>query len=340
MSKTSIKATETKWNDEYAVELCAGEYKAIVLPNIGANIISLTHSRYNADILRTPVDMKSFINKPQVYGIPILFPPNRISGGNFTYNGIEYIFMINEPEAGNHIHGYLVHCSFKLMRLSVKNNTHACAVFEFSSDENSKYYGGLPNSFNVRAEYILSEEGLIHEISIINKSDIPLPLGLGFHTAFRVPFIKKSTVSGCKLLTSVNHYWPLNMNHLPVGYTDTDYGKREQLRKTGIEPLGTIPNHWDSRSITYKQQKFNGAILRDEDSGIDLVYEVDELCKYWVIWNDGGDKNFVCVEPQTWMINAPNSNLPEETSGFTAIPAQKSMVFKSKLSLTKINSNS
>ena len=71
----------------------------------GANLISFVDCRYDASVLREP-DYDNLDN-PYLYGMPILFPVNRISKGKFVFQGRTYSFPINEPDTGCHLHGIL-----------------------------------------------------------------------------------------------------------------------------------------------------------------------------------------------------------------------------------------
>ena len=51
-----------------------------------------------------------------------------------------------------------------------------------------------------------------------------------------------------------------------------------------------------------------GAALRltDTESGFSIVYDADDSFKYWMVYN-GGNEDFLCVEPQTWINSAPHA---------------------------------
>ena len=68
------------------IELCGGGYTARISLSRGANCISLRHSATGARILREPPDPMRLDN-PYLYGMPLLFPVNRISGGRFVLRG-------------------------------------------------------------------------------------------------------------------------------------------------------------------------------------------------------------------------------------------------------------
>ena len=334
MSLTEAKITT--WDGEKAIELRAGGYEAVILPDAGANCITLRHPGLGADILRTPPTSAAMRTRPQVYGLPFLFPPNRIAGGEFTYGGIRYHLPITEPERGNHIHGFLIHCPFTVTELSAGDGI-AHAKLSFSSGDHPDYYRDFPNDFTATIECTLSEEGLSHTASIENRSDFPLPLGVGFHSAFHVPFTASGRSEDTRLMASVDETWPLHLpgNATPLGHPDTDPQVRQALREEGIDPLGSFPAHWSAAPMTYAGQSFHGAVLRDTGAGLDLVYEVEDPYRFWVFWNEGGGKDFVCAEPQTWMIDAPHMDLPPQVSGFTPIPAGETMVCRSRIGVRK-----
>ena len=75
------------------VEIKSGNWTATINILKGANCISLKNDLYNANILREqPLINK--IDNPYVYGMPILFPVNRIEGGTFTFEGRKYFCMV------------------------------------------------------------------------------------------------------------------------------------------------------------------------------------------------------------------------------------------------------
>ena len=66
-----------------AVHFTAGGYEAVMVPSVGANVVKLKHTATGIEILRTPdaEEMENFKERPQIYGLPLLFPPNRIADG-------------------------------------------------------------------------------------------------------------------------------------------------------------------------------------------------------------------------------------------------------------------
>ena len=65
------------------ITLSAGGYTTVIDVAHGANCVSLRHDGMGACILRECAGEK---DNPYLYGMPILFPANRISDGTFTFD--------------------------------------------------------------------------------------------------------------------------------------------------------------------------------------------------------------------------------------------------------------
>ncbi len=78
-----------EWHAAQAVEFSKGDYTALLVPSMGANLVRFAHTRLGVEVLRTPAQDESdeFRRRPHVYGLPILFPPNRIADGRFESDG-------------------------------------------------------------------------------------------------------------------------------------------------------------------------------------------------------------------------------------------------------------
>ena len=174
------------------VKLQACDYTALINSERGANCISLRNSRYNTEILREP-DTTGVLENPYLYGMPILYPVNRISGGVFEFEGRTYKFPINEPETNCHLHGML-HC--EEFEMTERGDNFVKCVFE-------KPYLDFPHRFRIEILYKLSEEGLEQRTKITNLSDTNMPNFLGFHTTFNVPFLSNSVSENIRLFAEV-----------------------------------------------------------------------------------------------------------------------------------------
>ena len=103
------------------------------------------------------------------YGIPILFPtPNRISGGEFTFNG---------KCIKGEMHGALRHAAF---RITSQSETSVEGEVPFSAlGETFPYDGRIKLSLHIEGTAV------IWDFSVINEGDEPLAFGLALHPFFR-----------------------------------------------------------------------------------------------------------------------------------------------------------
>ncbi len=116
----------------------------------GANCISLKNSKFSADILREP-DYSKELDNPYIYGMPILFPVNRISGGEFEFEGRKYKFPVNELETNCHLHGELHNMPFEAEELG---GDFVKCIFKAP-------YLDFPRRFILSVTYRLTESGLV-----------------------------------------------------------------------------------------------------------------------------------------------------------------------------------
>ncbi len=300
--------------DEIIV-LNAGYYTAKINATRGANCFSLTNKKYNAEILREPNYLNPLDN-PYLYGAPILFPQNRISGGKFKFEGRTYDFGINEESTNCYIHGQLHQTPFTVVE--------KCDNFVRLVYKNDGTYVGYRDKFTITLSYLLSESGLDVECKIDNLSEVSLPVLLGFHTTFNVPFIKDSDKNSVKIGVDIGDEIERNMAvYLPTGKILEHDAVSTAIKKGKFISDTPISRH-------YRIAKDGLITLYDESKNLTLVYENDEKYKFRLVYN-GSAENFICVEPQTGMANAPNSPFDRDYAGFTSIKSGESTIYKSKI---------
>ena len=348
---------------EPAVFLRAGDYLAAALPGVGGNLFRLVDERRQLTILHEPPNVRELREHPVIYGIPALFPPNRIRDGVFTANGIRYELPVNTRD-NNHCHGMLARRPWQVTRLcashapaaqvraaggsvtagtapsvcleaagasrtgtgpvpgsaaagSVATEPVAELEMSFTAEKGSEHYGLFPHRFVYRNRYILSRFGLRQEIAIENLDDRPLPLGVGFHTAFHIPFVNGSSPENCRLRVSVGTRWEFDGRILPTGNTIPDHEGKRRYLGDGIHPTEPgFEEHWSTEPMEHRGGAFRGAVITDRVHGYAIEYELGPSFIYTMIWNSRGGKGVVCAEPMTWMIDAPNMKLPPSVTGF------------------------
>lgn len=267
-----------------------GSYEAIVYPGQGGHLISLRYE--GLPLLHEPESLAD-LKTPTSYGLPILFPPNRIDGGHFVCAGREYQFPVNEKARGNSLHGFLHTRPWQV----TSHQGHEIQM-RFVGSSEADFFSYFPVKFTVTLTYRLTEHGLYQQVKVQNDDDFPMPLGLGFHSAFTVR-------SGMKVLMSVSERIELNERMLPSGTVRALSPQEKLLREGGLDPMAwAMDDHYSGEPILVDGAPFYGMVLREESGS--TYYEVDRFYRHFMMWNQNQNGAFVCLEPQNWRVNAPN----------------------------------
>lgn len=282
----------------------------------GGTCYSLRHSETGADILRTPQSEEALFSTPFLFGNPVLFPPNRIAGGRFTFQGREYVFPVNEPETGCHLHGGL----YRLPMETV--HTQSGVRFVFNADEGE--YLGFPHAFTLIRDYRLDEAGLKERTTVVNRSSLPMPFMLAYHTTFRLPF-SVGRAERYLLRLPVGKERLRGKNYLPL--MRTSEGERERLLRAGeYRPAGkSVSAFYDAHGTQN--------VLTAPDARLSVVYTADKKFAYRMLWSNGGD--FIVIEPQTCEIDCFHLNTPPEENGLITVPPNGSETLVTSICLRR-----
>ncbi|MBW7474588.1 aldose 1-epimerase [Paenibacillus oenotherae] len=303
---------------EKAIWLEGGRYEAALLPDNGGNLIAFRDTESGYRFLREPEDedgMNKFKARPFVYGIPVLFPPNRYKDGEFPWNGRTYHFPVNEAETGNHLHGFFTDIPWTVVEFG-HTNSESFVTIANRIDEKHEVYRYFPHKFTIKLRYSISEDGLQQQVMIRNEGDDEMPCLLAFHTAINAPFAPGSTAKDCRVKVTIGERWELDERMLPTGKYQQLTAEEEQLRDTGIYPFGgEMDNHYRAAP----QNGRNRMELTDTKQAVTLIYDVGVSFKHWMIWNNFGKEGFLCPEPQINLVNAPQVDLPADQIGLFSL---------------------
>lgn len=252
--------------------LSCGGWKAEILPSFGMNAVCLSVD--GREILRKPASFETLKNNPYTYGIPLLFPANRVKGGVFSYLGKNYALPLNEPARNNHIHGLMYNAPFTVVS---KDGKSICAAFENKGDR-------YPFPFRMTITDTLSEAGYQRTLEIENTGEGAFPYTLAFHTAFLEPQILKAPVTE-RFLCDQN-YIPLRKR---ISLSD-----KEKKYKDGIS----------LKDLALSGFYASGGVKAYLD---DICFSVSDNFDEWILFNAGGGQGFVCVEPQAGEVNGLNT---------------------------------
>ena len=298
------------------VRLKGGDFTATVDLSRGANCIRLRNEKYGASLLREPPE-GGVLDNPYLYGMPILFPQNRIEGGCFRFEGRTYAFPINEPSTGCHLHGTLHETPFALVEAS---ESHIQCRFHAEKGE----YLNFPHAFEVLMEYALREDGFHHTVTVSNFSDENMPILLAFHTTFNTLFCDTSRPEDIRVFADISEEYERNLekDFLPTGKKPPfDAGSRA-LAEGSFRPF--------EKGISRHYRGCGKMAITDVGKGLRTVYENDEKYTFRLIYN-GGKEGYICLEPQNCLANCAGAPFSREEAGFDFLRAGESKVYKSKI---------
>lgn len=288
------------------------EYRAEFSSARGATCFRLLHKPSGRDILRTPNSEDELRQNVFLYGNPALFPPNRIRGGSFTFEGRDYRFPLNEPQNNCHLHGALYEKPFSAEKVSKSR-----VVFRFAA--NSGEYLGFPHAFEIVRKYVLDREGLTEEFSVKNCSENNMPFMLAFHTTF--------IAEECSLKQRVGREQLRDGHFLPIG----DYASgraRDRAISAGAYLIGQ-----EHLSALYEAED-GTAWIRDLYRDYEIMYTMSDEYRYRMIFAPK-DAGYICLEPQTCLIDCFHLNTPPEQNGLIVLAPHESRLFYTKIQLKR-----
>ena len=255
-----------------------GNWQVSAFPECGGNLSCVKW--HGKDIMRAFTVAEEWKAAPTNYGFAVLFPPNRIDGGKFIFDGKEYQLPVNEPLRGNHVHGVALRQEWQL------TNYDDCSLtMEYIFDENNPMYAGFPFKCRLAVKYIFMANAFEQHFTVENLSDMKMPCALGFHSAFAMP--EKFNVRGTGKRFEL----------LPPRYLG--YGKEIEWTE------GFIPGEWcDPRSIfMFGHLRAGNTPHAEFDHGSFKVdYFPDKKFQYWMVWRKEDEFDYICAEPMNIQI--------------------------------------
>jgi len=305
-----------------SINLASDDWSAVIDLLHGANCISLRNKKYHAALLREPPENIKLDN-PYLYGMPILFPVNRIENGIFEFEGRHYVFPINEPSTCCHLHGELHRTKFE--PIGICKNKVKCRYVATSESP----YLTFPHEFEIVMEYEFKDDSFYHTVTVTNMSKYNMPLFLGFHTTFNTIFTNNSRPEDIRVFADISEEYERNMeiNYLPTGI------KPEFDATSASLSEGTYKSFEEKTSRHYRGQ--GKMTLTDVKIGLRMVYENDVKYGFRLIYNGGSD-GYICLEPQTCLANCQNSPFSREEAGFDFLKIGESKTYRSKVFLEEI----
>jgi len=312
MDIQTAKIEKVKWMGYDAVKAESDSLIMTVVPKLGSRVVSLYSKAKQLELLRTPHSEEAYRQSPMLYGIPVLFPPNRIEDGRFSFHNQHYQFNINDAATDNHSHG-LVHDKEWTVAEMKAGSGEAWIMTEYNAVKDPDVMKQFPHPFRLVMILVLKGGTLTQKVEVHNDSSQAFPWGLGYHTTFHFPFREDSSEANSVFSAPIGKRWELNSRFLPTGTRVVD-ARSEQL----IEGIAMAGVQLDDL-FQKEPNAANEAVLTDKDAGIRVTYQADESFGHWVLHNGDGTGRYLCPEPYTCLTNAFNLQLPPAVTGMKVI---------------------
>lgn len=311
-----IQLNDTTWEGRPALQLCSEELQGLLLPEDGGHLLSLTHRPTGAQLLRVPKNLEAYRLLPEGYGVPVLFPPNRIPDGRFSANGVQYQLPVNDTKNQAHLHGFLYTRPWQVLDRQVGGDA-VSVTLGFHSQPGGEIFSYFPHPFSARLTYTLAGSALRQEIAFVNEGETPMPFMLAFHTSFALPGHPDCREEDCTVYIGVGQAVATGARGMPTGQLlPLSADEKEYLAGRVVAPGVRATGHYTRAPFGYEGREFDGAVIENHKLGLRLTYTPDARFPYWVLWNDDAHSQFVCIEPQTCMINAANLHHERQENGF------------------------
>lgn len=227
---------------------------------------------------------------PAVWGYhaPILFPhTGKVVDGVIHAKGQDY-------PSGQH--GFA-----RLMEHRFLRQTADTLVLELSDNEETRQH--FPYAFRLLSTFRLKGDTVEHTLTVENRDNAPMPFGIGYHPAFRIPFDAQHTGEDYELRFDTPQS-PLCIGCRPEGLVHGDCYYLGQ--NTDTIPLDENLFANDSHCMANLTARTLG--VYEKGTGRGVVCDISGF-PYTLIWSKPGKLHFVCIEP--W------NSLPSPENGTT-----------------------
>ena len=300
-------------------------WKAEIILSVGSNMLSLIDRNTGFNILREPPSMEALKKQPEIYGLPVLIPPNCIYQGKFSRRGCDYSLPVNN-RFGNHIHGVVLHAPWEFLDSSEEEGRTVVRT-RCIYDERNPMFAGFPHKMDVVLTYTFLPDRVLQKLSATNLSDSVMPFAAGFHASFRFPLGDRSPEAyrtSSVRVTVADYCWEFDkaVRGTPTG-KKLPWNGFDTFRTGKIINRAPVSRQAPLVEDTLDGKPFLGAVLEFPVAGVRVVYEFDRKYNQTALWNWFGDEDFFCAEPMSWIADSPHLPLPESETGIYALEPGK-----------------
>lgn len=209
---------------------------------------------------------------------PLVPFSNRIAHGRFRFDGRDVALPPDRLGLPHAIHGHGWKAPWRVERA---DQAEAVVAFDHEPD-------AWPWAYGARQTYGLDADGLTVTLSLENRSDRPMPAGLGLHPYFPRP-------AGTTVRVAVDRFWRGDATNLPV----EQVAASDTMRTGAAWTVGD--QVWDNCFAGWS----GTAVIAMPSAGLEITIEADPPFGHLVIFVPEG-RDFFCLEPVSHANNAVN----------------------------------
>ena len=272
------------------IELANNNIKLIILPEYGG-MINNFFTNDGTDILwgyseEEVIDVqvrKDFRN------VKLSPYPNRISGGEYNFEGQKHCFSKDFDKNTNSIHGFLFDKQFAVKLLT---QTQCTLCYSYNGE-----ISGYPFLYDIIVNYTLLNFSLICETKLFNAGNTRLPIGDGFHPYFNLG----CDVNDIELQLPEVRKLEVDKNLIPTGKTKNfyDFGSPSLINETSFDTAFEIVSEGAIATTNIKKGSKEIFIKQEIGSG---------KYNYLQVFTSP-DRKTLAVEPMTCAPNAFNNGM-------------------------------
>ena len=237
----------------------------VSIMNYGGAITSLKTPDRNghlADIVLGFETIDEYVSNPRYFGALIGRHANRIAGGKFSLNGIDY--QLPQNNGANHLHGGFR--GFDKRDWTVREDGNVLHLTYFSKDGEE----GYPGNLSAFVDYTLLDNEL--RVDYRATTDRDTIVNLTNHSYFNLR--GKDTILDHELTLNADHFTPVSEDLIPTGEIKSVAGTPMDFRKgkaigsditdvTGGYDHNFVLNDWDGtlRSAARLYDEATGRVL-------------------------------------------------------------------------------
>ncbi|KAA9008632.1 aldose 1-epimerase [Paenibacillus spiritus] len=318
------QVTKGQWNGYDTYILHSSELEVTLLPRLGNHVISIRDLRRQREVLRRPEesDLDFYMQKPYHFGVPLLIPPGRIRDGRFAFGEDEYQFDRNGT-GGHHIHG--LHRTQSWCVSDIQEDEDGCALTaELRTENDPNWIRQFPEPLVLEMTLRLQGASLTQTLRVTHAGKRSVPFGMGYHTWFLID----GEPERWHLKLPVSGIYEQSPDLLPSGRL-LPLGELEALNNGGSSLSGT---NFDTPLRIGDDQPAEALLLREDGYG--LRYTADRrYFRHWVLYTKGPADQYLCIEPYTWLPDAPNVSDDADFTGLIALDPGQTLELSTMLEL-------